>query len=135
MPSLAPAAWPRWLAWYDRWARPAAWLGTAVLITLLVIPVPPTPPQTTGLQLDKVIHVYLFGGYVLGWWWALRRQPGVLLRGLAIGLGTALGTEIVQGLLPWRSAEPWDLVADATGVLLALALTRLPTPARWARME
>jgi VanZ family protein len=129
----APAALPRWLAWYDRWSRPLAWLGTAALITLLAVPIPPGPPETEGLPLDKVVHVVLFGGFVLAWWWTLRHQPRVFVWGLLIGLGTAFSTEAMQALLPWRSAEPYDLLADAAGVLLALLLSALPPLRHWGR--
>lgn len=84
----------------------------------------------SGIELfphvDKVVHVFLFG------------VPAFLLRRLttawwpiALLIVHAPVSEAVQHLwIPYRSGDPWDLVADlvgiALGAVLAQALTRTP---------
>ncbi len=64
-------------------------------------------------------------------WWALRsRYPGwSRRRGLLVALGMSVAVggllECVQALLPYRSAEWGDLIADSVGAALAAALLAL----------
>ena len=75
---------------------------------------------------DKLAHFALFAGY--GWLWmaalsgSLKRR---LLLVLCSGLLLAVGSEVTQALLPYRSADPLDAVADTVGLLLAVILYAL----------
>lgn len=92
-------------------------------------------PVRTELPLDKLEHLLAFGGFV----WVLelallelrpwsRRMLAVLVSSLA-----GLGLELVQSALPHRSAEVLDFVADASGALLAGALSALAAAWRGQR--
>lgn len=82
-------------------------------------------PAAPIAGLDKVAHVVLFAGF--GWLWAralpARRAAWAGL--LGAGLAYAVFTEWYQGLLPLgRSADPYDALADALGLVLGLLLAR-----------
>jgi len=72
-----------------------------------------------GLPWDKLVHALVFG---LVMWTGVR--AGIPARPwLAVSLAHGVLSEVLQGtLLPNRSGDPWDAVADAVGVLVAAAL-------------
>lgn len=80
---------------------------------------------------DKLMHALAFAGMQTSLWWALRsRYPGwSRRRGLLVALGMSVAVggllECVQALLPYRSAEWGDLIADSVGAALAAALLAL----------
>jgi VanZ family protein len=81
------------------------------------------PPAWPGL--DKLGHLLAFAALAVPAGLLLDRRPGRLWKVLALGLAYGGTIELVQRFLPWRSAEWLDLLADATGVLVGLALLRL----------
>lgn len=91
------------LLWY------AAWLAIGAL---LLMPVGIGAPSGS----DLVVHAGLFGGMALG---AVTfcQEPRrlALLAATTFALGVVL--EGAQGLLPWRSFELRDMVADGLGAL------------------
>ena len=95
-------------------ARVLFWVCVAVQLAVLYAPRAVSPPA--GLPLDKVVHATVFGAVL----WAgvragLRAAPLA-----AVLLGHAVVSEVVQArLLPGRSGDPVDAVADALGVLAA----------------
>ncbi len=81
-------------------------------------------------HLDKVVHAVLFGIFLLLLVRAIARSPKssrpgpwpmVIAAMGAIGFGAL--TEVLQ---EWagagRSGDPWDLLADAVGVILAMVV-------------
>jgi hypothetical protein len=72
---------------------------------------------------DKLQHAL---AYLLMTSWFAQLVDGDDSRSwLASGLfGLGIGVEAVQSLLPWRSAEVADLIANASGIALGLLLTR-----------
>jgi VanZ family protein len=74
------------------------------------------PPGT-----DKVVHVVLFAVLTL-----TGRRAGLGAAALVPSLlAYAVLSEVAQGtLLPGRSADGWDVLADAVGVLLGVVLGR-----------
>ena len=74
-----------------------------------------------GLPWDKIVHALVFGVVL---WTGVR--AGVPTRPwLAVSLVHAVVSEVLQAtLLPNRSGDPWDAVADVVGVLLAAALVK-----------
>lgn len=58
---------------------------------------------------------------------ARRRRPRreATLLTVAVGVAVAVGTELLQWPLPWRSFEAGDLVADLAGLALGVALVSL----------
>ena len=72
---------------------------------------------------DKLIHAAAFGGLVILAAGARRLEAAGSVRmdllTIALGLAAyALATEACQHVLPWRSFEVFDLVADGLGIVL-----------------
>jgi hypothetical protein len=110
--------------------RPAArgwWragLALAVVIQLVVLYNPTQPPMgglTSTLGVDKLVHAAIFAVVMLAGRRArLSRVPLLLLT-----VVQAPVSEVVQAtLLPGRTGDPWDVVADLSGCLLGWWLTR-----------
>jgi len=103
-----------------------AW--AAMILVLSVLPVSPGPFSLS----DKIIHVGIYVPLGALFFWARPRDSR--LEGWAVAALAALGfgflIEIIQALLPWRSFEWTDAVADlaggALGAALALCFPRLP---------
>lgn len=94
--------------------------GLAVLVQLVVLYLPRGVDVGAGLPaLDKLVHVAVFGAVAVTGVWA-----GVPVRWLAAALAAhAVASEAVQHwLLPARSGDPLDSVADLVGVTLGVAL-------------
>jgi uncharacterized membrane protein YccC len=84
----------------------------------------PTPAAPFA-QSDKVIHFLTCFALTLTFYFILdtsrRRVLHFTLAACTLGIG--VGSEVVQGLLPnGRDFDPWDIVANVTGSLLALGL-------------
>jgi len=91
----------------------------AVVVQCIGLYGPPGPPAAPGLPVDKVEHLLGFAVPV-GLFVAARVNPWWVL-GLAVG--QAVTSEVVQGLLlPDRSGDPLDLLADLVGIALGWAV-------------
>lgn len=116
--------------------RPVLWAG--FIFVLMVIPMP-APPPMTGFDLsDKAVHFLLFGVQAFLLLHYLQGRPGPKASLPATSGGALLATaaygaalEGLQALLPFRSAEAWDLAADAVGALLGAAAYLLWHKFRW----
>lgn len=80
-------------------------------------------PSAGGPQLfphiDKVVHFVLFGSVTLLFLLAGLRRTAVLIANAA----HAVASEVIQWrLIPTRSGDPVDLVADALGLAVAAVL-------------
>ena len=81
---------------------------------------------------DKIAHVLLFGGQAVLFWYALLlpsplsplRLPPLLFSGIATVL-FGIASEGYQDVFTTRMADPYDMIANATGVVLFLLLVRL----------
>lgn len=111
---------------------PVRWLafGLACAIQLYALYIPQLPDTGGGIPgLDKVGHAGIF---------ALVMVTGVLAgvrpRLLAVLLAVhAVGSEILQHLLlPNRTGDVWDLLADGAGITMGWLLTRTTPVARVA---
>ncbi|MEL6614440.1 MAG: VanZ family protein [Bacteroidota bacterium] len=81
---------------------------------------------------DKLYHIAAFVGYGLLWLWAEVRPKVVVVSGLAF----ALFIEAWQHVMPiGRFADPWDTLADAVGLGLALWTWHVARKAKEERME
>ena len=88
------------------------------------------PPPIPGA--DKVFHAVLYAGLAACLSFGIRRSnenpPGWIQWCVPAGFAILYGIsdEIHQAFVPKRSADPWDLLADATGaILVQLILFRL----------
>ena len=93
----------------------------ALIVQVWALYWPHQPSVGSGLPLDKVVQ---FGLFFIVSYAGLRAgfsQPIVV----GVMLGQALLSEIIQHfLLPERSGDVWDLVADVAGVTVALWVAR-----------
>ncbi len=104
--------------------RRALALGwTLAIVAALSIPgenLPELPP----IGFDKLIHVGIFA--VFGWLWMAALDAPLRVRTrrvLAAGLLFAALSEVYQGtLIPGRIGDPFDVVANALGLLAAVLL-------------
>jgi hypothetical protein len=94
-------------------------------VQLVLLYWPRTVSPSGGLPWDKIVHALVFG---LVMWTGVR--AGIPARPwLAVSLAHGVLSEVLQGaLLPNRSGDPWDAVADAVGLLLATRLYALLSP-------
>lgn len=89
----------------------------AVMLAALLLPVPRAPDYVPG-DFDKLAHIGLFAGLALLAAWNARGGRGrrvLVALGAAILLGAL--TEALQGVLPYRTGDPLDMVADLAGGL------------------
>ncbi|KAE8762485.1 VanZ family protein [Georgenia thermotolerans] len=101
------------------WALAA---GAALVVQVLVLYAPHAPSAATAVPgADKLAHLAVFAAVTFT---ALRAG---LFPALVVGFGVAhaVVSEVVQHtLLPGRSGDPLDAVADVLGVLAGVALAR-----------
>ncbi|MPV38972.1 VanZ family protein [Georgenia subflava] len=98
-------------------------LGVAVALQLLVLYAPRLPDvgPTDVPGLDKLGHAVVFAAVTLT---GLRAglRPGLVI---GFGLAHAVVSEVLQhAVLPGRSGDPFDVLADVVGVALGLILAR-----------
>jgi len=91
-----------------------------VVVSLVVLFAPSSGGAGSPFpESDKVVHLLLFAGLAATTRW--RFGPG--LTGLAAVGGFAVLSELVQaGVLPSRSGDPLDVVADLAGTALGWVL-------------
>jgi VanZ family protein len=105
-----------------------------IIIFLLMI-MPPANIPSKGLfgipQLDKLVHIFLFGGFVWLWYFAIKKdrksQPlsGISKRVFLISALYGISMEFVQYFFTARSFDIWDIVADITGAGIAWGILSL----------
>ncbi len=99
----------------------ARWLAVSYTIAVMVVLFAPTPSTVEfpeEWQMDKCVHAVLFALHFMVWAAALQLFPRSLLFACAITMCFAVFTEVVQGWLPYRSADYHDLLADGIGAAI-----------------
>jgi len=104
-----------------RWRAVAAAYAVLLLIAAL-IPEPPAAPRIP--HLDKAVHLC---EYLLFAWLLRRTLAGSpagrsALRAFAAATLYGLALELLQRLVPWRSADMADAVFNALGAALGVAV-------------
>ncbi len=95
--------------------------GLGVVLHLIVL-YAPQAPSTGGLPVDKVVHVLIFAEVL----WLGARASVLVLPLAALLCLHAVASELIQHfVLPGRTGDPLDAVADLTGVLIVTLLLRL----------
>lgn len=101
------------------------------LFTILLLCLPGSIVPGTGIfslpNLDKIVHVILFGMNVLFWGWHFassgKTTPALrwkFISATAVMILLGVIMEYVQlYFIPNRSFDTWDIVADAAGAVLA----------------
>lgn len=95
----------------------------------------PDPGITVDLPYgDKWLHAFTFT-CLMGWWGNLYRRRQARI-GAALGcLAFGILIEFAQWLSPPRDADPFDVLADALGIVVALVLLRTPLARVLAGLE
>jgi VanZ family protein len=95
------------------------WVATAGYAALLfAVSVMPVAAGPSVPYLDKAVHL---GEYLLFAWLLVQALPPIALVGGRAWLSaTSYGVlmELMQAMVPWRSAEPMDAVANGLGAAL-----------------
>lgn len=102
-------------------------LAAAVVLQLVVLYAPRAPSTDqvplVGPVVDKAVHLAVFALVAWAGRWA-RVRVGLLA---ALLLAHAVVSELLQHwVLPHRSGDPLDALADAAGVLVGLLLAARP---------
>jgi VanZ family protein len=98
-------------------------LWTIAIFILLILPGSSFPKNNWfgKIYLDKWIHIFLFGFFVISWWFAFRnqtiiQQKKIVFKLLLTGILFGLVMEVVQHYwVKSRSFEIKDIMADAFG--------------------
>ncbi|MGB3542897.1 VanZ family protein [Rubrivirga sp.] len=102
-------------------ARRLAILWSVAIVVACLVPGQGLP-SVQIVSFDKLIHVLLFVGFGLLW---MRAAPGVPGRILLTGVVFGIAIEVAQGTLPvHRSADVFDAIADAIGVVIGVGVGR-----------
>ncbi len=107
--ATAPAQRPLWRV-----------LLAALLVAITWLALVPAPPQVVSTGWDKSNHALAFASLAFAgvWAWCPRpRQWGWLAVAL-LAYGGAI--EIVQSMMPPRTGDALDLLADGCGIVLGL---------------
>lgn len=106
------------------------------LFGLLTFPVALPNSHLLGIGADKYLHVVLFAGLALLLRWNLSANRYAVAISILVASAVAAATEIGQGFVAYRSADPWDFAAGVIGATLgAVGANRIlasPSPRRTA---
>jgi hypothetical protein len=97
-------------------------LAVTVVVQLVVLYAPRAPSAASLPGLDKLVHIAVFGAVA---WAAVRCGVPIWVVTVVLLTHAVLSEVLQHTLLAHRSGDPLDAVADATGVLLGLALAAL----------
>jgi VanZ family protein len=96
---------------------------------------PPGNIPSQGLfripHLDKLVHMFLFGGFVWLWYFSLQNDPksppkiGILRKIFLISSLYGILMEFVQYFFTKRDFDIWDIVADIFGASIAWGILSL----------
>lgn len=101
-----------------------AWFGVLLCVVLSLLPTPQAAGALPGT--DKTHHAAAYFMLMLWHGWLLA-QPRALKRAALFLFLLGLALEVAQSFLPWRSGnDPFDLLANTVGILLAWALLLTP---------
>lgn len=117
------------------WHRPWAGVGVLIMLWTLWMALRPDPGITVDLPNgDKWLHAFTFT-CLMGWWGNLNRRRQARIW-VALGcLAFGIFIEFAQWLSPPRDADPFDVLADAIGIVVALLLLRTPLARVLAALE
>jgi len=98
--------------------------GRALILASIAVALLPAPPGMGRIAFgDKITHAAAFA-FLMLWYAQIYAGRGDRWR-CASGLAAlGLTIELLQSLVPYRSADVWDLVADCAGVGLGLLLAQ-----------
>ena len=73
---------------------------------------------------DKFAHLVSFAIFSTSWYWAFdaKKISKVTLKAISYTIAFAVTTEIIQHVLPYRSFELYDILADSIGGIIGVAI-------------
>lgn len=101
------------------WALVLALAITTAALFGSLLPRVPMPQAPFG---DKLVHAAGYAALAVSWRLALRGPSTAILAGV-FAFGAVI--ECLQGLLPWRSFEWADMLANGSGAALGLLIWSL----------
>ena len=103
------------------WMPLLAWMG--LIFYLSAQPDLPHPDiGLAGLVLSSGAHAFVFGVLAVLWLRILGERRHAVLVALVLTMLYAFSDEFHQLFVPGRYADPWDLLCDGVGAVLALGL-------------
>jgi len=109
---------PRPLHYLGLWRA----LGRALVVAMLVIALVPAPAVVGAVPFgDKIGHAAGFAVLVL-WYGQIYDRMGDRWRCVAGAIAFGALIELLQALVPYRSADVLDLAADALGAVIGFVL-------------
>jgi len=98
---------------------PFAWVGIFTALALLPLPAIDLGP------FDKILHVGVtFGAMVLFFYGSGKKSIAFLAYLGIILLLYSFAIEVIQGYIPGRTFNPYDILANTTGIILAFFFLR-----------
>jgi VanZ family protein len=112
-----------------RWTWVVGW---AVFIEVLLLwPSPPEVPRLLrSIGFDKIVHAGLFAVQAMLGAWALEASHRPAWPALVGAIAFGALTEVQQQLMPSRAMALGDLLADAAGAAIGLAMFAALAPTR-----
>ena len=109
------------------------WLLTVVAVCVIcLVPLNGLPPLPDNS--DKVEHLLTYFMLAAGAVQLFSGKGALLAATLGL-VALGIGIELAQGLTAYRSADPWDALANSIGVLLGMATRWTPWRDLLLRME
>lgn len=105
------------------YARLWFWIGVALIVAIVFMSLIKVPAPVKSVMLnDKLLHCAVYG-CLMGWFGQLFRNRTTRFGFAVMFILMGVGVEFLQGLMPHRHFEILDMIANASGVLLAWALS------------
>lgn len=110
---------------WRRQYRRTALLYTIFLSAMLFAPVPEIEALPEESQVDKLVHVFLFAMFAAVWGRAFGDDSQRYAKTIGLSILFSLVTELIQGILPWRTGDVVDLLFNCVGIVGGVVLLRL----------
>ena len=118
--------------------KPKLWLGIWVFgwALCIILSLTPSVPIPAGVpEGDKIGHMLAYG-VLSAWAVMIFRSRKEWLRSAVALLALGIAIEFAQGALTtYRTADPYDALADLCGILLGLCLALTPASAWLLKLE
>lgn len=115
-----------------RWAPSAVWAACILVITS--VPASALPPMSPFAGADKLVHASMYALFGILAGRAMVRQGALRIAAPLVAIALfAAGDEWHQQLIPGRSADVLDWMADVAGATIGLTYTYMARPRRERR--
>lgn len=109
-------------------------IGYALVALIIFLSLTPSPPSIDVEQGDKLGHLLAYGSLMFWFCQLYASRRSRIAHAIAFAaLGVAL--EFAQGMTDYRTFEYYDMLANATGVVLGWAIARVTGGETLLRIE